>query len=163
MYEEAVVSPVLCGWVKGQHELMKGRTLVVGESQLGMGFGHFVFLTIPKPHTREAEIARAITASKNCPASRWVLVLPKAAYGDNRWSGLFAEMTLVAEIPWNVDIYSKTIVRSSNDWANEVVLETRPPGVWQLWCCVAVSAGSRYSLKSKGSGRRRNTSHGSSA
>ncbi len=56
--------------------------------------------------------------------------------------GLFNEMSLLAEVPWNVDIYSKNVVRSSNDWASEVVLMRRPPGVWQLWCCVSVSAGS---------------------
>jgi hypothetical protein len=157
MYEEAVVSPALCNWVKGQYELMKGRTLVVGDAQMGTGFGRFVFLTVPKPHTREAEIARAIAESKKAPASRWALVLPKAAYGDNRWLGLFNEMSLLAEVPWNVDIYSRDIVRSSNDWANEVVLRTRPPGVWQLWCCVSVSAGSLRSSGGKGRGKRQRT------
>jgi len=50
MYEEAVVSPALCNGVKGQYELMKGRTLVVGDVQPGIanGFERFVFLTIPK-------------------------------------------------------------------------------------------------------------------
>jgi hypothetical protein len=157
MYDEAVISPTLCEWVKGQHELMKGRTLVVGDSQPGTGFGRFVFLTIPKPHTREAEIARAIAESKKYPASRWALVLPKAAYGDNRWSGLFTEMTLLAEVPRHVLIYAKNVVRSSDEWANDVVLKRRPPGVWQLWCCVSVSAGNKCGYEGKGSSRSRHT------
>ncbi len=157
MYEEAVVSPMLCDWVRRQHELMKGRTLVVGDTLPNASFGRFVFLSVPKPHTREAEIARAIAESKKCPASCWGLVLPKAAYGDNRWSGLFSELALVAELPRDLNIYTKDIVRRSYDWANKVVLKARPAGVWQLWRCVSVSAGKKCDYKGMGSGGSRHT------
>jgi hypothetical protein len=139
MYAEACISPHLISWVQGRTELMGERKLVCVPTPCECG--HFVFLSIPKPHTREAEIAEAIAASKQCPGSRWALVLPQAAYGDKRWSGLFSELSLVSNIPGDLDIYARDVVRTSDEWANNLVLSRRPPGQWQLWFCESVRAG----------------------
>jgi hypothetical protein len=82
------------------------------------------------------------------------LILPHAAYDDNRWRPLFENLQGGFSVPDRVNIYQQQL-RSSNElWADTITLEQRPSGEWKLWM-VAVDAGDKERASS--SSQRKST------
>jgi hypothetical protein len=126
MFQEATPSQPLLTWLAKRPSFKGVHSFSTRPSSPSQGL-----LAIPTPVNRESDIAA--THQLRSKHKHIAVVLPEAAYADNRWAFLKRHFRRLETLPGSLPIYSKAATRTDPLWASPLTLPSQPPGKWNVW------------------------------
>ena len=97
MYEQVSVSGKLVLWAASVLQLKAASGRVGLDTPLKKW--HSWTIVLPRPHTRLEEVAAAVREGAALQGHPVLLVMPVAAYGDNRWREFKSNCSWLKRIP----------------------------------------------------------------
>jgi hypothetical protein len=134
LYEQTTVAQRLVAWVTTYMKRTGGVQQVSVQTSAPESTRPLSgVVVIPAPHTRESAMDQTIRLKRRCPQAVVGLILPQAAYDDNRWAPLLRQLSKVASLPVGIPIYDKSLTVSHVSWTTVLELPSQPSGQWNLW------------------------------